>query len=129
MSIQYAPQPGSILLCDFEGRVPEMVKRRPVIVLSSVSPNLAIVVPLSTTWPEPPQPWHYLVRFKKPFPGVFNKLECWAKCDMVSVVSFVRLRVMFDGKDKEGKRQYVVPKLSKEDLEAVRVAVMHAIRG
>jgi hypothetical protein len=37
MAIQYAPRNGTILLCDFTGIEPEMVKRRPVVMVSSVS--------------------------------------------------------------------------------------------
>lgn len=129
MAIKYAPQPGSILLCQYSGEPPEMVKRRPVVVLASVAPHLAIVVPLSTTWPIEPQPWHYLLRLKEPLSPQFPAKECWAKCDMISAVSFDRLKVIFKGKDSNGKRRNVIPKLSSDELEAIRTAVMFAIRG
>lgn len=56
MPLNYQPKPRSILYCDFRGfEVPEMVKRRPVIVLASHKTNskLVAVVPLKydSSWP------------------------------------------------------------------------------
>jgi hypothetical protein len=56
-------RPGAIVICDFsEGfRPPEMVKIRPVVVISPRrrTAQLVTVVPLSSVAPLPVQPWHY----------------------------------------------------------------------
>ena len=63
MAIQFYPQPGTILICDFAGFVePEMVKRRPVIVIGPRlrnRGNLVNIVPLSTARPGEMCPYHY----------------------------------------------------------------------
>lgn len=129
MSISYTPPNGTILICSFSGIKPEMEKRRPVIILSAISYRLALVVPLSTTWPEPPMPWHYLLKLQKPLPGHFTETECWAKCDMIAPVSFDRLDLFYNGKDRNGKRKYLFPKISDEELEAMRTCVVRAVYG
>ena len=59
------PNPGQILLCDFSVgfEKPEMVKKnRPVVILSGAiqgRDNLATIVPISSTTPEPKQLYHY----------------------------------------------------------------------
>jgi uncharacterized protein YifN (PemK superfamily) len=56
------PRRGEVLGCDFEGlKEPEIIKERPVVIfsVSQARPNLAIVVPLSTTPPDTIQPWHH----------------------------------------------------------------------
>jgi uncharacterized protein YifN (PemK superfamily) len=56
MALLYQPRPGEVVMCDFHGYVvPEMVKRRPVVVLARNRQNrqLVTVVPLSTTRPDP----------------------------------------------------------------------------
>ncbi|MHC1790662.1 type II toxin-antitoxin system PemK/MazF family toxin [Solidesulfovibrio sp.] len=129
MSIKYAPKNGTLLICDFDGIVPEMIKRRPVVVLSSVSPGLAIVVPLSTTWPSPVMPWHYNLHLADPLPKPYDNPVCWAKGDMVATVSFERLILPFKGKDRYGKRIYQINQLPESDLVAVRAAVWRAFSG
>lgn len=116
-------------MCSFSGLKPEMEKRRPVIILSSVSARLAMIVPLSTTWPARPMPWHYLLKLPEQLPGCFTEIECWAKCDMVTHASFDRLELFYNGKDENGKRKYQLTKISDEDLEAIRVCVGRAICG
>jgi len=127
MALQYPPKDGTLLICRFDGVVPEMIKPRPVIVLSSVSPGLAIVVPLSTTWPINIRPWHYFLHLVEPLPKPYDCSECWAKCDMIATVSFGRLNLPFKGKDKAGKRIYQINQLPDADLEAIRAAVWCAI--
>ena len=106
-----------------------MVKRRPVIMLSSVSYRLAIVVPLSTTWPDPVMPWHYLLRLSEPLPRPYQSRECWAKGDMLATVSFDGLNLPFSGKDKTGKRIYQINQIPDSDLAAVRASVWRAVLG
>ena len=63
MAIREHPPTGSILMCDFNAgfREPEMVKRRPVVVISPkirARPGLCTVVALSTTVPAPVMDYH-----------------------------------------------------------------------
>ena len=57
MAINFNPRPGTVLYCNFEGYViPEIVKNRPVIVVSPKYLNrkgLYTVVPMSTTIVDP----------------------------------------------------------------------------
>lgn len=129
MAIQYAPKDGTILICNFDGVLPEMVKRRPVVMVSSVSSGLAIVVPLSTTAPLKIKAWHFFLHLSEPLPKPYNCLDCWAKGDMVSVVAFGRLNFPFSGKDKNGKRIYQTNQISNEDLASIRSATSLAIWG
>lgn len=72
---------------------PEMVKTRPVVVVSSKESHargVCTVVPLSTTQPHPAESWHCEIR-RFPVPGFQTPEMMWAKCDMVSTVGFVRL--------------------------------------
>ena len=132
MPIQYDPAAGTIVLCDYATgfKPPEMVKRRPVVV---VSPRLhrrrglCTVAPLSTTPPDQPQAYHHLVRLAEPLPERWGASEMWVKADMVATVSHERLDLFRTGRDQYGKRKYLQPKLSPEDLEAVRRCIALAL--
>ncbi|WP_366125084.1 type II toxin-antitoxin system PemK/MazF family toxin [uncultured Desulfovibrio sp.] len=90
MAIKFTPDVGTILLCDFGNVIePEMCKKRPVVVLSSVSPWLCIVVPLSTTDPEEQMPWHCLVNTPKTLPYPYDSKVHWLK--HVSSPQFLRI--------------------------------------
>ena len=126
MAIKYAPQNGSILVCDYDGILPEMVKRRPVVVVSSVSEGLCIVVPLSTSPPVHIQPWNLKVVLSEPLPPPYIQMTCWAKCDMVQSVSFERLFLLREGKDN-GKRKYISRSVGEENLAAIRSGIWRAV--
>ena len=126
MPIKYAPQNGSILICDFDGMAPEMVKRRPVVVVSSVSEGLCIVVPLSSSPPIHVQPWNLKIVLQQPLPKPYISMTCWAKCDMVQSVSFERL-YLFRGEKENGKRQYISRSVSDEMLAAIRSGIWQAV--
>ena len=127
MGIIYAPPSGTLLICTYKGnKRPEMDKPRPVILLSSVSPGLGIVVPLSVTPPQPVRPWHYFLTLAQPVSDYFTALQCWVKCDMISVVAFERLNLPCEGR-VNGKRKYKVQQVSSADLAAIRTAVWQAI--
>jgi mRNA interferase MazF len=72
MAIQVAVGPGTILICDYSlggFREPEMVKRRPAIVVSPRLPfrdGLCSVVPVSST--PPPRLVDYVVQLTLPTP-------------------------------------------------------------
>jgi uncharacterized protein YifN (PemK superfamily) len=123
MPIIFHPKAGTVLMCDFTGfKKPEMIKTRPVIVVSPnhlKRPGLYTVVPMSTTDPDPIELYHY--RFKKnPMPH--SNGHAWAKCDMVVTVSMERL-----DRIKVSRGNYVVTYISNKDLEAIRECMKHAL--
>ena len=125
MPISFHPRAGQILVCDFKGFVPpEMVKVRPVIVVSPKLPHRAeivTIVPISLTPPRHPLP--FVVRLSKNYhPDEEDALPCWAKCDMLLNLSRDRLNGF-----KIGRRKWATPQASPEDLQAVREGVLHGL--
>ena len=62
MPLTFQPKPRTVVYCDFAGYIePEIVKRRPVVVLATHKRNskLVAVVPLSTTKPDPVEAHHH----------------------------------------------------------------------
>lgn len=132
MPIQEHPYTGSILLCDFSVgfKVPEMDKRRPVVILSAkiaARPNLCTVVALSTTKPEPVMSYHHVISIDPPLPKPWQSKDIWIKGDMVNAVGFHRLDFFRTGKDLTGKRQYYYQPLSNENIMTVRSCVLKAL--
>lgn len=132
MAISYPPLPGEVVICDFATgfRPPEMVKRRPALVLSPRlrhRDGLCTVVPLSTTPPKRNVP--YQCRLDLPFapPPPFAATEVWAKADMLATVSYERLDLFRLGRMSDGHRKYVKMKVDPNDLEAVRTCVRAAL--
>lgn len=120
-NIIYNIKTGQVLICDFErGFVPpEMVKKRPVVVISKNSTHsrgLCTIVPLSTTKPTPIELWHVALS-SNPLPHLGNSIQVWAKCDMVYTVSHQRLNRPHH--KKAGKRDYLEAKVSATDLQAI----------
>ena len=129
LPITFHPKPGHVLICDFTTgfRPPEMVKRRPVVVISKSRQQLVTIVPISTTEPYPIEKWHHELRDGS-LPVSLRGARHWAKCDMVTTVAFWRLDRVRVGKDPTtGKRTYVTHVVCPEDLTAIRVAVLHAL--
>ncbi len=128
MPIPFQPKPRSIVFCDFRGfEVPEMVKRRPVVVLASHKRNsrLVAIVPLSTTPPTIAEDHHYQL-LQNPIPG--QTAPAWAKCDMVSVVTIDRLDLIrLDRRRLDGKREYLTAKLGQEQFDEIRRGVASAL--
>ena len=121
--IQFYPKAGMVLMCDFDGyRVPEIVKNRPVVVVSPTRltrHGLTTVVPLSTTAPSPVQPYHYILE-GNPIPG--NARLAWAKCDLVATVRYERLdRIRVD------RGTYQVGRVSMDQVRAIRNCVAISI--
>ena len=90
MGLKFHPNRGAILICDYSSgfRPPEMVKARPVVIISPRHrrrPGLCTVVPLSSSEPEPIEPYHHELSV-----GAYPlaKGRMWAKCDMLATVSF-----------------------------------------
>lgn len=132
MPLKFLPYPGSIVRCDFLGfKEPEMVKPRPVVVISArperANSKTCIIVPLSTTVPDPVHKFHLEV--KLPGSNLPEKISqiCWVKGDMVYAVSLERLDLYRLGRDKEGKRTYYNNRFDNKALFEIRKAVAHAI--
>jgi len=119
---------GEVLICNFDTgfKVPEMVKQRPVVVVSKTSTHwrgLCTVVPFSTTEPKPTLPWHVLV-LNNPLHGhlppnhPFGRVTIsWVKCDMLCTVAFERLTRVH--RRVNGKRDYAGVRVSAHDLDDI----------
>ena len=131
MAIQFHPEQGTILICDFKGFVPpEMVKRRPVIVISPRLRHrgkLCAIVPLSTTPPAPIAPYNYKLHIDPVLPSPYDAKFHWVKADMIYTVSFDRLFLLFDGKDACGKRIYDNRIIDKDDLIKIQQCLLHGL--
>ena len=124
MAIIHHPNPGTILTCDYSGlREPEMVKVRPVVIVSPRSRHngLVTVAPISTTAPKIVLPWHYQMGFTKPLSPAWPELTVWVKCDMLNTLHSDRLdRFHMRMGDK---RKYYERNLSSDDLIGIRRAI------
>jgi uncharacterized protein YifN (PemK superfamily) len=133
MPILHPVGAGTILLCDYSQggfRPPEMVKRRPAIVISPRLPNrdnLCTVVPLSLTAPEKEMPYQCRLELAESLPHPFPSKVLWVKADMLATVCFSRLDLFRTERDQYGRRKYLHPKVNPEQLRAVRCAVLHAL--
>ncbi len=105
-----------------------MVKERLVVVVNSRLPKrdrLCSVVPLSTT--PACSGVTYQVKIDigqsppEPFPGQIK----WAKADMMSVVSYDRLNLPYDGRCiKTGRRKYVQIRMPLDQMKLIREAIL-----
>ena len=128
MPLLFQPKPRSVVFCDFTGFIePEIIKRRPVVVLAVHKRNskLVTVVPLSATAPDPVEAHHYRLK-QNPLPGAQEKVV-WAKCDMVAVVSTERLDLVHTGRGRDGKRQYLRLQIGQDQFDAIRYGVASAL--
>jgi len=126
-ALKHGLRTGEVLICNFDTgfRVPEMVKQRPVVVVSRTSTHwrgLCTVVPFSTTDPIPRMPWH--VSMSNPLYGhlpehhVFGGSGLvWAKCDMLYTVAFERVTRVH--RRVNGKRDYLGVRVSAADLDGI----------
>lgn len=130
MPIGFPVGPRTIVLCDYSKGgflPPEMVKRRPVVVLSPRLPHrdgLCAVVPLSGTPPAHPVPYVVPVEFDEPLPAPFSDKNFWAKCDMVATVSLGRLDLFHGERGHDGRRRYLHPKMPADVFEAIQYGVL-----
>lgn len=127
MTVVRHPQPGTIVRVDLNDgfRPPEMVKRRPCIVLSPPIPSrlqLCSIVPLSTSPPRPILGHHMEIELGPPLPHPYDSPRMWVKGDIVLTVAFHRLRLLSSGRD-QGQRVYDVRVLDAETMERVRDCV------
>lgn len=130
MPITFHPHAATLLMCDYNTgfRPPEMVKNRPVVVVSHSHRCLATVVPISTEEPNPFEPCHWEMSLAS-MPTSLQSERCWAKCDVVATVAFWRLDRIMNGKDpKTGKRIYVAPRIIQADFDGIRQALKDVLR-
>lgn len=123
MALKFQPKERSVVICDFRGyEEPEMIKKRPVIVLTRHPHNgkLVTVVPLSSTEPAIYVAYHHKMSVN-PLPDK-RHIECWAKCDMSATVSLARL-----DRYKPANGERCVPVIGMEDFAAVKAAVANAL--
>ena len=129
---------GQMAFCKFQGlQMPEMVKERPVIILTKPLPlrdrELYTVVPLSTTKPPKILDWHYKLdkqylpttSFFKDKNGEYN--ECWVKADMIYTLSIKRMWLIRMGKLPNGRDRYFYNVLPDEIMKYIKNAVWSAI--
>lgn len=132
MPILEHPEKGTLLLCDFNNGFcePEMVKIRPVVVLTpkiAARPKLCTVVALSTSAPTPIMPYHAQIDIDPPLPAGLQSDGVWIKGDMVYAVGFHRLNLIRTGKDKNGKRTYYFNTLNREQRRIVNTCVLNGM--
>lgn len=122
--IHFHPRKGSVLICDFRGHeIPEITKKRPVVVITPRLPhrdNLAMIIPLSTTPPK--YDVDYVVKLRGYYGNDPERPQQYAKCDLISSVSFKRL-----DRVKIGYRKYITPVVSDDDLENIINGVRKAL--
>ncbi|MBL4660138.1 MAG: type II toxin-antitoxin system PemK/MazF family toxin [Alcanivoracaceae bacterium] len=135
MAITFHPRIGQILLCDFSQgfKEPEMVKNRPVVVITPAitgREKLVTVLALSTKKPVKKMPFHYKIS-KKSMPqlGRFQENDTWVKGDMIYTIGFHRLnRIMLGKKDhKTGKRIYFNQRFGREQMKEIYRCTLHGI--
>ncbi|MEY4074793.1 MAG: hypothetical protein RJA29_2150 [Pseudomonadota bacterium] len=130
MALSYYPSPGEIVLCDYGAGfiAPEMVKLRPVVIVSPrlrKRADLVAIVPLSTTAPNPAELHHCGLTLSKPLPKPYDFPQMWAKCDMLVTVALSRLDRFRDGRVPGGNaRRYTTGKVSAAQLIDIRKAIL-----
>jgi mRNA interferase MazF len=132
MPIAEHPALGTILTCDFDSgfKVPEMVKRRTVVVISpkiKTRYGLCTVVGFSTTAPDPVEIYHAQIKIVPKLPPPWDSDDIWIKGDMVYAVGFHRLDLIRLGKDRQGNRIYRMNTLDENQIKIVRTCVLRAI--
>jgi mRNA interferase MazF len=132
MPIREHPEPGTILVCNFDGgfKEPEMVKPRLVVVLSpniKARPWLSTVVALSTTPPDPVMTYHCQIDIEPKLPISWSSDGIWVKGDMIYAVGFHRLDLTRLGKERDGKRVYRMDTLTGEQMKTVKTCVLRGM--
>lgn len=119
--LNFQPKSGSVVYCDYRGFVaPEMVKKRPVVVISKHKHNskLLTVVPISTT--EPTTILEYHIEMDPQFCLInLSGKRSWVKCDMINVVSLDRLNLV---RNKNSGLRYA-PNVGKVLLMKIKEAI------
>lgn len=113
MPLQYPPDRGEVLICDFENYLPkgEMVKQRPVIVLSpriAQRRDIVTVVALSTTEPLTYLNYHLEITFDPPYSKKYSSMTMWLKGDMLYTMNLSRLSRPHSKDPQTGERSYPI---------------------
>jgi len=120
--LKFQPKVGSVIYCDYVGFIaPEMIKKRPVIVISKHKHHskLLAVVPISTVLPD--KIFDYHIEMDPQFCTLYlSGDKCWVKCDMFNVVSLERLHLVRDKKSGLRHAPNVGPELIIKIKEAIR---------
>lgn len=132
MPVQYLPTPSTIVVCDFSNgfEAPEMVKKRPAVIISPRLPrrdNLCTLVPLSGTEPSHPVSYQCRLDLDEPLPEPFNQSVWWVKADMIVTVGLKRLDLFRTRRDQSGKRKFLTPKVKPEDFARIQTCVLHSL--
>jgi len=132
MGLRFHPTPRTILLCDFNTgfRPPEMVKRRPAVVVShrlAHRDGLCTVVPLGQSGPAQEVTYQCQITLDRELPHPFPFRSFWAKADMLATVGFGRLDLFHTQRDQTGRRRYIQPRLNAEELQRVRRCILCAL--
>lgn len=120
-------------MCDFSGfRAPEMVKNRPVVVLTRDlvgRPNLVTVACLSSGRPDPVRDYHCLLpQASLPMLGMFQVAETWVKGDMIYTVGFHRLdMIRLGNRGPDGKHLYFNSRFSRERMKEIYGCVLDGL--
>ena len=117
------PRQGDVWMCDFVGNVvPEMIKRRRVIIVSprNRGAGICLVVPVSRTEPSPSSAVH--VRIPANSYACFGNVDVWVKADLLSHVRFARL-----DRVRVRSRYIHTVSLSAQHLVEVQRGVVHAL--
>jgi uncharacterized protein YifN (PemK superfamily) len=125
MPLTFHPPAGTIVICDFSTgfAAPEMVKVRPVVIVSPRfrrRSDLCTVVPLSTTAPDPVEPYHHFLS-----PGAYPPAggkPAWVKCDMLATVALTRL-----DRVKVGPGKYTTFAMPDGDMLAIQRGILCAV--
>ena len=97
---------------------PEMIKKRPVVIISwRYRHQLCTVVPISTVEPAKIEAWHYKLP-KESLPTSLRNQECWVKCDMITSVAISRLDRVRNG------GQYANFFVSEDDFKGITEGIM-----
>ncbi|MGP3699173.1 type II toxin-antitoxin system PemK/MazF family toxin [Rhodobacter sp. NSM] len=122
-------------MCNFDMggfRSPEMVKNRPAVVLVGRLPRrdgLLTVVPLSGTPSHPECDYQCEIRLEHPLPAPFQMATTWwVKADMIATVSFQRVSLFSTARGIDGKRRYVMPKVTPQQFTTIQDTVLNALR-
>ena len=134
MALTFHPRPGQILICNFAKgfKKPELVKRRPVVVLTpriDGRGDLVTVVGLSSIRPDPIRDFHCLLpKASLPMLGEYQDQETWVKGDMIYAVGFHRLNLIRLGTRRpDGKRNNFTARLGRERMREIYGCVLHGL--
>ena len=107
-----------------------MVKRRPVVVMTSRLPHrdgLCTVIPLGQSGPKQDVQYQCKITLKDALPDPYPCSVFWAKADMLATVSFQRLDLFRTARDQTGKRKYLHPKFGNADFLLVQKAMLYGL--